>query len=67
MRTILLTAALALVAEDADDKNGGKALDKFEGGWELVSGEVDGKGRPTSFSTKAGSGHLLHVWKRVKE
>jgi hypothetical protein len=26
-----------------------------------------GKPRPTKFSTKAGSGHILHVWKRVKE
>jgi uncharacterized protein (TIGR03067 family) len=26
-----------------------------------------GKERPKEFSTKAGSGHLLHVWKRVKK
>ena len=25
-----------------------------------------GKARPKEFSTKTGSGHLLHVWKRVK-
>jgi uncharacterized protein (TIGR03067 family) len=149
MRTVLLTAALALVAAEADDKKAGRALDKFEGRWELVAGEVDGKPiadehvkkgkiktaksestldvphhspktvkgalkradgtkkpmeldflrvegpnrevlmlaivefdgddkykicfdpagkeRPTSFSTKAGSGHILHVWKRAKE
>lgn len=26
-----------------------------------------GKERPKEFATKAGSGHILHVWKRVKE
>jgi uncharacterized protein (TIGR03067 family) len=26
-----------------------------------------GKPRPKDFSTKAGSGHFLHVWKRVKK
>jgi uncharacterized protein (TIGR03067 family) len=26
-----------------------------------------GKERPKEFSTKAGSGHFLHVWKRVKD
>jgi len=26
-----------------------------------------GKDRPKEFATKAGSGHILHVWKRVKE
>ena len=26
-----------------------------------------GKERPKDFSTKAGSGHILHVWKRVKK
>jgi uncharacterized protein (TIGR03067 family) len=26
-----------------------------------------GKDRPTEFATKPGSGHMLHVWKRVKE
>ncbi|CAN5152224.1 hypothetical protein BH10PLA2_BH10PLA2_26140 [soil metagenome] len=27
---------------------------------------LGGKERPKEFATKAGSGHLLHVWKRVK-
>jgi uncharacterized protein (TIGR03067 family) len=149
MRTTLLVAALSLVGAAADDKKGAKALEKFEGSWELVSGEIDGKPiadehvkkgkiktarseatlqvphhspktvkgtlkraddtkkpmeldflrvegpnkevlmlaivefdgddkykicfdpagkeRPTSFATKAGSGHILHVWKRAKE
>jgi uncharacterized protein (TIGR03067 family) len=26
-----------------------------------------GKDRPTEFSTKADSGHILHTWKRMKE
>jgi len=26
-----------------------------------------GKDRPKEFSTKAGSGHIMHVWKRAKE
>lgn len=28
---------------------------------------LPGKERPTEFTTKPGSGHLLHVWKRAKE
>jgi uncharacterized protein (TIGR03067 family) len=26
-----------------------------------------GKARPRAFTTKAGSGHMLHVWKRLKK
>ena len=28
---------------------------------------VAGKERPTSFTTKPDSGHILHVWKRMKK
>lgn len=29
--------------------------------------DPSGKERPKDFSAKAGSGHILHVWKRVKD
>jgi hypothetical protein len=29
--------------------------------------DPSGKERPTTFATKPGSGHILHVWKRAKE
>jgi uncharacterized protein (TIGR03067 family) len=48
------TLMLAIVEFDGPDKY-------------KICFDPSGKGRPTSFSTKEGSGHLLHVWKRVKE
>lgn len=47
---------------------------KMEGIYEFLGKDefrvcfaVPGKERPKEFSTKPGSGHILHQWKRVKE
>jgi uncharacterized protein (TIGR03067 family) len=47
---------------------------KMQGIYEFVEDDqyricfaLPGKPRPMTFATKAGSGHVLHVWKRVKE
>ncbi len=46
MQTLLAIAALLYLAADAKDDAIKKELDKFEGAWQLISAETDGKKTP---------------------
>lgn len=58
---------------DIKDDNGTHKGEMSLGIYELKGDEFrialapPGKARPSSFSTKAGSGYWIHVWKRVKK
>jgi uncharacterized protein (TIGR03067 family) len=60
----------AIDATDTEGPYKGKTIHgiyKLEGGRLTICFAGPGKARPKAFTTKSGTGHLLHVWRRGKE